>query len=150
MGRQVSRFITDLDVRKLGRDASADRRGTWRLLQPLVYHSDVLRRTLTVPDGFITDFASVPRLPVAFLLTAEAGHEAAVVHDFLYTTHEVERRVADAVFEEALLVGDEPRWRAWLMWAGVRIGGSGPWKAAGQRQPEYVSTAISFLKQEAP
>jgi hypothetical protein len=138
----VSKFITPLDARKLGRDASSDQRGTWKLLAPLVYESDRLKRMVTVPGGFLTDFASVPRVPIAHLLTANCGHEAAVIHDWFYTTHEVSRRDADAVFEEALLVGGEPRWRAWLMWAGVRIGGGGPYEAAGQRQPEYVRSVI--------
>lgn len=138
----MSHFITDLQVRKLARDASSDRRGTWKLLQPLVYESDRLKGLVTVPIGFITDFASVPRVPIAHLLTANCGHEAAVIHDWLYTTHQVSRREADAVFEEALLVGGEPRWRAWLMWLGVRVGGSGPFEAAGQRQPEYVQSVI--------
>jgi hypothetical protein len=142
----VSKFITPLDARKLGRDASADQRGTWKLLAPLVYESDRLHRMITVPGGFLTDFASVPRVPIAHLLTANCGHEAAVIHDWLYTSHEVSRRDADAVFEEALLAGGEPRWRAWLMWAGVRIGGGGPYEAAGQRQPEYVRSVIDQVQ----
>jgi hypothetical protein len=125
-------------VRKLTRDASADRRGTWKLLNALVYVSDIAG-AITVPAGFLTDFASVPRLPVAYLLAGDCGHAAAVLHDFLYTTHQVDRSTADAVFKEALITGDEPGWRAWLMWLGVRLGGAGPWNAAGQRQPPHVA-----------
>jgi hypothetical protein len=138
----VSHFVTDLDVRKLGRDGSADKRGTWRLLAPLVYASDILGRSITVPTGFITDFASVPRLPVAYLLTANTGHEAAVIHDWLYTTHEHFRRVADAIFEEALIAGGEPRWRSSLMWLGVRVGGGGPFERDGQTQPPHVAAQM--------
>lgn len=137
----MSHFVTNLDARKLGRDASADKRGSWKLLKPLVYQSDRAGE-ITVPAGFITDFASVPRLPVAYLLTANCGHEAAVVHDWLYTTHAVDRRTADAVFEEALAAGGEPVWRVWLMWAGVRIGGAGPWAARGQQQLPHVAQVI--------
>lgn len=137
----MSHFITDLDVRKLTHDASADRRGTWKLLQPLVYSSE-LAGMITVPAGFVTDFASVPRIPVAFLLAGDCGQEAAVIHDFLYTTHQVPRETADAVLREALLVGDEPAWRAWLMWAGVRVGGAHPWEADGQQQPAHVAAFI--------
>lgn len=145
----MSHFITDLDARKLGRDTSADKRGTWRLLAPLVYSSDLLGHSITVPAGFITDFASVPRLPIAHLLTANTGHEAAVIHDWLYTVHALDRAMSDAVFEEALLAGGEPRWRAWLMWLGVRIGGAGPWEAAGPRQPQYVDSVIEALHPDA-
>jgi hypothetical protein len=146
----MSRFTTPLDVRKMARDASADKRGTWKLLAPLVYVSDLLEREITVPAGFITDFASVPRLPIAYLLAANCGHEAAVIHDWLYTTHLTTRRRSDAVFEEALAVGGEPAWRVWLMWAGVRIGGSGPYDAAGQRQLPHVAQAIDYAHPDGP
>ncbi len=146
----MSHFVTDLHVRRHWRDTSTDKRGTWTLLAPLEYVSDLLNRVITVPTGFVTDFASVPRIPIAYLLTGDSGHEAAVVHDFLYTSHEVERDLADAVFREALLCGGEPGWRAWAMWVGVRIGGGGPYHAAGQPQPEHVAAAITAASLEAP
>lgn len=142
----MSHFITDLDVRKLTHDASSDQRGTWKLLAPLVYSSDLAGRIITVPAGFLTDFASVPRLPVAFLLTGDTGHAAAVIHDYLYTTHQVDRATADGVFKEALRAGDEPGWRAWLMWLGVRVGGGRPWDADGPQQPQQVAQAIDAVR----
>ncbi|WP_223996046.1 DUF1353 domain-containing protein [Burkholderia gladioli] len=83
---------------------------------------------LTVPAGSETDFALVQRAPVAFLLAADSAHEASTVHDFLYTApHPVTRSMADAVLKEASIASGVPAWRAWLMWAGVRIGGGGHW-----------------------
>jgi hypothetical protein len=146
----MSHFVTDLDVRKYTHDASADGRGTWALLAPLVYSSDILRRMVTVPAGFITDFASVPRLPVAFLLAGNCGHAAAVLHDWAYTSHFITRSRADAMFREALIAGGEPAWRAWFMWAGVRIGGAHPYRAAGQKQPRYVASLVDALHPEGP
>lgn len=51
------------------------------------------------------------------------GNAAATVHDRLYVTAELSRRDADAVFLNALRASGVARWRAWLMWAGVRLGG---------------------------
>lgn len=115
----MSRFITPLRAEKSGE--------LWTILQPLIYESDVAQRVFAVPEGFVTDFASVPRLPLAFLLTGDSAHEAAVVHDYLYKTNKVTRSVADAVFEEAAKVSGEPGWKSWLMWAGVRLGGWMAW-----------------------
>jgi hypothetical protein len=145
----VSHFITTLDVRKLPRDGSADGRGTWKLLAPLIYNSDLLGRLVIVPAGFVTDFASVPRLPVAYLLTANCGHEAAVLHDFAYTAHDMTRAQADDLFAEALAVGGEPGWRRGLMWAGVRVGGWWAWDAPGQSQPPAVAAKIEAVHPDA-
>ncbi|WP_137971853.1 DUF1353 domain-containing protein [Pseudomonas sp. F(2018)] len=51
------------------------------------------------------------------------GNAAATIHDRLYATAELSRKVADAVFFNALRASGLARWRAWLMWAGVRLGG---------------------------
>lgn len=130
-GLTVAKFLTRLRVEEL-EDASADGRGTWQLLTTLAYKSDVADTVFIVPTGFITDFASVPRIPIAYMLTGGTAHAAAVVHDFLYTTHEVTRAMADAVFREAIIASGGARWRAWMMWAGVRVGGGSSWDAPGQ------------------
>lgn len=138
----MSRFMTRLRIERI-EDASSDGRGTWRLLDPLAYESDVAQTIFVVPADFVTDLASVPRLPFAYLLTGGIGHGAAVVHDMIYTTHEVSRDVADAVFREALGVLGVPGWQAWLMWVGVRAGGWRSWGAEGPEQPIYVADQLS-------
>jgi len=98
--------------------------GQWILFDPLVYQSDVAKMTITVPAGFQTDLASVPRLPIVFLLTGDTSNEAAVVHDYLYSSGLLPRDVADAVLREASEITGVPAWRRWIMWAGVRVGGA--------------------------
>jgi hypothetical protein len=115
----MSRFLTPLRAEKSG--------DVWTVLQPLVYKSDVAQNVFIVPEGFVTDFASVPRIPLAFLLTGDSAHEAAVVHDYLYREQTVDRATADAVFREAAKVSGESGWRSWMMWAGVRLGGWIAW-----------------------
>lgn len=116
-----SEFRTTLDTRVLT-DSS------FQLLSPLVYFSEHLDKVVTVPAGFVTDFASVPRLPVAYLLAGGAADQAAVVHDYLYHHHEIcSRGDADAVFDEAMGVTGQPWWRRKMMWAGVRLFGGSPY-----------------------
>lgn len=118
----MSKFLTKLDVSLLD-DTTNDGRGSWELDSDLVYQSDVAKQTITAPKGFITDFASVPRFPIAFLLTGDSSHEAAVVHDYLYKTRIVSRAMADSVLREACKVSGIPAWRRTLIYWGVRIGG---------------------------
>lgn len=104
--------------------------GKWIVVAPLSYQSDIAKQIITVPAGFQTDLASVPRLPVIFLLTGATSNEAAVVHDFLYSTQKVPRDVADAVLREASEVTGVPAWRRWMVWAGVRLGGASHYSQA--------------------
>jgi hypothetical protein len=101
--------------------------GKWILRETLTYLSEVARRTIDVPAGFQTDLASVPRLPLVYLLCGDCAREAAVVHDYLYTTHQVDRATADAVLREASAVTGVPWWRRTLMYWGVRAGGARHW-----------------------
>lgn len=125
----MSKFLTPLDVTLLN-DSEHDGRGTWRVDSPLIYSSDVAMRSIRVPPGFVTDFASVPRIPVAFFLTADCAHEAAVVHDYLYTYGTLSRAMADSVLLEAMAVSGIPAWRRRLIYWGVRLGGASHFKGA--------------------
>lgn len=112
------RFLSQLVVRRMPSDV-------WKLIEPLVYASAHLDRNITVPAGFETDFASVPRLPLAYLLFGNVADEAATVHDFLYSSGLVSRKDADEVFAEASAAAGVAAWRRGPMWLGVRLfGGS--------------------------
>lgn len=111
----MSRFLTTLHTERINATTS-------RLLHPLIYESDLIG-LVEVPTGFKTDFASVPRLPLTFWLAGDTAHEAAVVHDWLYTMQPVSRSKADAVFLEAMNVLGVSWWRRRAMWAAVRLGG---------------------------
>jgi hypothetical protein len=99
--------------------------GNWRLHCPLtftVYFQSGASEQITVPEGFITDLASVPRLPGMFLLFGNKARKSAVLHDWLYSTGERPREFADAVFYAAMR-HEEPAWRRALMWLAVRLAG---------------------------
>lgn len=119
-GDVTSRFLSDLELCEADEDVDD---GTWLLAKPLSYSSDVAGRVITVPAQFRTDLASVPRLPVVYWLCGGRANKPAVVHDFLYSTGEVPRHIADAVFLEAMAVVGVPLIYRRLMWAGVRLGG---------------------------
>lgn len=113
-----SYFIGELDVELL-------ESGAWRLREELCYSSESLGAIVTVPEGFETDFASVPRLPVVYLLAGDTAHRPAVVHDFLYAEGVVTRAQADQVLLEAMEVTGVPYWRRYSMYWAVRaFGGS--------------------------
>ena len=108
------KFLTTLDIRDIDNH-------DWQLLAPFVV--DVDDGLINVPAGFITDFASVPRLPITYMLFGNIGHRAAVVHDYLYATGETPREYADDVFRLLLIEEGVSPIRANLMYAGVRMAG---------------------------
>lgn len=135
----MSAFLTAGLQIDLVDDISHDGQGTWVLLNPIIYQSDILKELIIVPRGFVTDLASVPRLPFAYLATGNTSHRAAVLHDWLYTSHEVSRLLADEVFREASLVCKIPHWRVWVMYQAVRIAGQESWDRIGSPQPPRVA-----------
>lgn len=72
----------------------------------------------------------MPRLPLAFWLFGAVAQEAAVVHDFLYSTGACSRKLADEVFAEASTACGVSAWRRGPMWLGVRLFGGGRYTAA--------------------
>lgn len=73
----------------------------WYLRQTLTWEAKS-GYTVNVPQGFVTDFASVPR-PVWWLFPPWAQYgNAAVVHDYCYWMQEVSRKQADAVILEGM------------------------------------------------
>lgn len=82
---------------------------------------------LTVPEGFTTDFASVPRVPLAYMVAGGIGDAAAVVHDYLYQGI-VPRKTADDVYAACLQASGVSWWQRKLMFAAVRLLGGRRYK----------------------
>ena len=100
--------------------------GSWRTCRELVYWTDLLgdeRVTITVPNRFKTDFASIPRIFWIILAPHDPQYVAAsVVHDWLCVNHRVYGYdKADAIFYEAMTVLGTPLWKRWVLWAGVSL-----------------------------
>ena len=120
---------------------SDDMGNVYTLKEPLYYPAQGAKFAddtprLVVPVGFESDGASVPR--VFWRLVFPPGDtqalRAAFLHDFIYRTHPEgwDRKKADDLFYDVLVDDGIPKWRAWLAWSGVRLGGSAAWNAGGE------------------
>jgi len=116
----------------------------WELVDTFTYHVGELGSgtVVTVPCGFITDGASVPRLFWALLDPWGRWAKAAIIHDYLYLDRAVycgsvrssiTRAEADEVFIEAMAVS-RVGWlaRHTMYWA-VRLFGGIAWNAITRR-----------------
>ena len=149
----MSAFLDPLRVKLAGKDR-------W-ILETRFRFLDSTGRVTEVPAEFITDFASVPRLPFAYLIAGGRCPQAAVPHDFLYQHPDWDDRPgADRIFWEAAGVtqpecgieAESDRIRR-LMWVGIRAGGWKVWADHGKRSailnPIWTATAWPEMVQAA-
>lgn len=124
----MSAFLTPLRMELLTCNQNIplknrDGRQLYRLIEPFIYRSDVAGKTVIVPDGFITDLASIPRLPLVYRELESIADMAGVPHDYSYSTGLLPRDTADLMLKEACFLIGLPAWKVWAIYAGVRVGG---------------------------
>jgi hypothetical protein len=78
---------------------------------------------LEVPEGFITDLASVPRILWALFPRWGKHGFGAVIHDWLYVSGEVSRAEADWIFNEMMKHYNVRRLQRYMMYWAVRAFG---------------------------
>jgi len=111
--------------------------GTWILHESLEYFDEDTSHGpdgafIEVPEGFVTDLASIPR--VLWVVFPKAGPytKSAVLHDWLYWDATVEgrpitRSQADAIFKRAMASEGVGAVKRNLVYAAVRAGGGRIW-----------------------
>ena len=113
----------------------AGMRGSCRIFQltePFRYLSSI--GTITIPKGFFTDGASVPRIFWNIFSPWGSYFSAALVHDYLYSkdssdTFPVdERLVADKIFKEAMFNAGVGWVTRETVYRAVRLGGWASYK----------------------
>ena len=111
-----------------------ERSGQWITAGVIRYQSDIAKRVIEMPAGFVTDLASIPR-SFMWLIPVNGKHRsAAIVHDYLYVTKPdwCDRAMADGIFLEAVEVLGETKWRRRAMYAAVHVGGWLYWDRCGK------------------
>ncbi len=103
------------------------KRPMWRTLEPVIF-SDALS-SFTIPEGFQSDLASVPRALWPIFPPYGNHLRAAIVHDWLYSNRLIARGRADALFLAAMKAYGTAGWRRWVMYLAVRAFGWMAWKA---------------------
>jgi hypothetical protein len=114
-------FASALKIEDIG---TCGGRTVYRLVATLIYCDG--ERNITVPAGFETDLASVPRLPIVYMMWGDRAHREAVLHDYLYRIDSVPvlpRWDCDQLFRQAMVSRGNPWWISQPMYWGVRLGG---------------------------
>ena len=97
-----SQFTTPLRI-----EATNDECKFWELFEKFSYDVGYLGSgdTITVPKGFITDFASIPK-GVRWIIGGPLGRygKAAVIHDYLFATQQRSLKETNQIFLEGMKV----------------------------------------------
>ena len=125
-------FLTDLILSPIRLENSND--SYFRIVEPFVYRSHT--KVIVVPENFVTDFASVPRMLWALIPPWGMYGKAAVVHDFLYESHQFSRKISDEIFLEAMEELNVPLWKRRAMYRAVRLFGWVPYSKAPVKRDE--------------
>ncbi len=144
----MSRFRGKLVLVLLDRCSGPSLRGgrsLWGVQRPLTYQTgEDLNELITVPAGFVTDLASVPRPMWSIYPPDGPWVKAAVIHDFLYDTgggglwngtagitraQPYTRAQADHILREAMADRGIGPWERAVIWSAVRLGGARGWKS---------------------
>jgi len=117
----MSNFTKELIVKPIG-----DNR--WELVEGFEYHVGTYPsdEVISVPTGFTTDFASVPRVFWNIISPVGNHGKAAVIHDYCYSTACYDKKRSDEIFLEAMEVLGVSKWKRNTMFYAVRWFG---WKA---------------------
>jgi hypothetical protein len=119
----MSQFTTELVVEQIG-DSKY-----YRLLEGFDYHvgdypSDEI---ISVPKGFITDFASSPKILWPILPPRGEYGKAAVIHDYCYFIGYKSKFRSDKIFLEGMEILGVPKFKREIMFHGVVILGWPAW-----------------------
>lgn len=103
--------------------------GLFELQENLI--ADDSQRRYVVPKGFVTDFASIPRVlwPV-FSPIDYKTISPAILHDYLYTCpNDLTRAEIDSIFYSSLIDNRVNPVVAYAYWIAVRLGGNSHFNA---------------------
>lgn len=134
METSFKRFSADAMLTYAPEESKILGKDHWRVMNPFRYYIDdkYSTRWVYVPEGYLTDGASVPRIFWNLVPPWGIYGQAAIVHDYLYeflsitvdgAPVSITRRQADKIFLEAMKVLGVPAYLRYTMYSAVFLFG---------------------------
>lgn len=105
-------------------------------------------KAVTVPKGFVTDFASIPRIFWSALRPDGEYAYAAVVHDYLYWTQVLPRDEADGIFKMAMEDFEVGTLTSGAIYTAVRAGGTVAWNGNAAKKAQGEKRILARFPQD--
>ena len=98
------------------------------LVRDMIYILGETDISITVPKGFVTDFASVPKGLWSFGLSPHGKFsKAAIIHDYLYWTHGCTREQSDMIMLIAMKESQVEKVDQFALYEGLDLAGNPAW-----------------------
>ena len=110
----------------------------FNVIEPFEYHVGKYpsNTVIKVPEDFVTDFASIPRIFWPILSPIDEYAKAAVLHDYMYVMAPYERLRCEEIFLEAMTVLKVPEWKKKCVYRAVYHLGWYRWNQLRKEQSE--------------
>jgi hypothetical protein len=116
------------------------------LLKPIAWkpEGDKLGKypAVTVPKGFVTDFASIPRVFWSVLRPDGDYTYPAIIHDYLYWRQDTTREVADNILKFGMEDFSLDKMTVAAIFNGVRAGGASSWAANAAEKKQGIKRIL--------
>jgi hypothetical protein len=121
---------------------------TWYIHEPLAFTSQYVipGKTFTVPAGFYTDFASVPKMFRNIISKYGKHAKSAVLHDYLYYCGFLGcKELCDLLFNEGMIFEKEKDSMRLIVYNAVKFFGSSAWdghRKAGHTEDDLKARLV--------
>ncbi len=110
--------------------------GRFRLVKPLMFLYKPTDEIFTVPAGFPTDLASIPKAFQNVASKLGKNIKAAILHDYLYAKGFTTKKLADKIFLIAMKECGVKFWKRRLMYLAVKWFGGSAWAEHREKDDE--------------
>ena len=122
----------------------------WIVRQPLVYRIGVSQDSITVPVGFVTDFASIPQALQSIIRANGPYILPAVVHDYLYWKQACTREQADRILLLGMIENEVREIHRFAIHDAVRIAGGFAWSDNTRDRADGFVRILPADRQQVP
>lgn len=120
------------------------------LLEPMEYQVGTSDKVITIPAGFVTDYASIPRPLWSLYSPHDQYSRAAIVHDYLYWAQLCTREQSDNLFLIAMKESKVPETTRNAVYLGVRGRGSSSWDDNGNERRANKPRVVPIKEKSFP
>jgi hypothetical protein len=123
----------------------------WMVIKSMEYFIGDTGVSITIPEGFVTDFASIPVALWSFGLSPHGNYsKAAIVHDFLYWAQNCTKKQADNILLIAMKESNVSSIKEDLIYQGVNLKGATSWKSNSKERRLQLPRVIPENYQNFP